>query len=122
MTHSEQMKKEAHTKIPVQFVTKTNFELALTSQPEVTGIESTGKLLSLKDHLSQEEQTDTKTEDSLLSQMLAFAKIEASALAWSTDFPHLFLPELLKEKTESARKYVERQVRIQRETQLQAAA
>jgi hypothetical protein len=37
---------------------------------------------------------------------------EAAALAWTTPFPLLVLPELLREKAEAARRYAKRQAAV----------
>jgi len=46
---------------------------------------------------------------------LAFVRLaltEAEALAWSTSYPHLFLPGLMEEKLQSARLWTSRQRRL----------
>ena len=47
--------------------------------------------------------------DPMLHAPLRRATSDAAALAWTTEFPLLVLPELVREKAESARRYVRRQ-------------
>jgi hypothetical protein len=50
-----------------------------------------------------------QAEDARLVPWLRHAANEAAALAWTTPFPMLFLPQLLEEKAEAVRRYVRRQ-------------
>jgi hypothetical protein len=47
-------------------------------------------------------------------KLLRLAAVEAEALAWLTPFPHLFLPALLEEKLEAARRYLAQQNDVRR--------
>ena len=51
-------------------------------------------------------------KSSLPGQWLEGALAEAEAVAWSTPFPLLFLPELAREKAHNARQWAERQQEI----------
>jgi hypothetical protein len=48
-------------------------------------------------------------------RLLRLAAGEAEALAWSTPFPHLFLPVLLDEKLDAVRRYLARQAGFRRQ-------
>ncbi|MEY2411200.1 MAG: hypothetical protein QOF48_3870 [Verrucomicrobiota bacterium] len=50
--------------------------------------------------------------DPKLNASLRRAASDAAALAWTTAFPLLVLPELVREKAESARRYVRRQALV----------
>lgn len=53
-----------------------------------------------------------KTSDQHAEASLRRAGTEAAALAWTTPFPLLFLPELLDEKVDKARQHLARQKTI----------
>jgi hypothetical protein len=55
-----------------------------------------------------------ETQDSVPRQLVQQAVNEAEALAWSTPYPLLFLPELAQEKIQSARQWNRRQQEIYR--------
>ena len=48
----------------------------------------------------------------MMHASLRRATSDAAALAWTTSFPLLVLPELVREKAESARRYVRRQAAL----------
>jgi hypothetical protein len=48
-------------------------------------------------------------------RLLRLAAVEAEALAWLTPFPHLFLPVLLDEKLDAAKRYIARQAGFRRQ-------
>lgn len=58
----------------------------------------------------------------LLQAPLRRATNEAAALAWTTPFPLLVLPELVREKAESARRYARRQAAVLRRSRSAAGA
>jgi hypothetical protein len=64
-------------------------------------------LLDLKVRLLEKALPTIGDPDHL--KLLHLAAVEAEALAWLTPFPILFLPALLEEKFEVARRYVARQ-------------
>ena len=68
------------------------------------------KLNQLKNFLIQKlaDEVQGSVPDRLLQQ----AVVEAEALAWSTPFPHLFLPALAEEKVRSARQWASRQQQV----------
>ena len=53
-----------------------------------------------------------KTSDQQAEAVLRRAGTEAAALAWTTPFPLLFLPELLEEKLDKAEQHIARQKKI----------
>ena len=96
-------------KLPARFAPETQFDVA-----PVPAASSRGSLeLELdrfKDRILQKLLDET--EDSKLRPLLRRAATDASALAWTTAYPLLVLPVVLKEKAETARHYAERQARI----------
>ena len=50
--------------------------------------------------------------DAMMHASLRRATSDAAALAWTTSFPLLVLPELVREKADSARRYVRRQAAL----------
>jgi hypothetical protein len=54
------------------------------------------------------------------NRLLRLAVVEAEALAWQTEFPHLVFPTLAREKAEEIAKWEARQFAIQRPLQLAA--
>jgi hypothetical protein len=58
----------------------------------------------LKQRLLQSAAPDANDEWQL--RFLHLAAGEAEALAWLTPFPHLFLPMLLEEKLDAAKRYL----------------
>ena len=55
-----------------------------------------------------------ETQDSVPRRLVQQAVNEAEALAWSTPYPLLFLPELAREKILSAQQWSRRQEEIYR--------
>jgi hypothetical protein len=53
-----------------------------------------------------------EVQDGVPEQLIRQAMNEAEALAWSTRFPLLFLPELAEEKIHNARQWANRQHQI----------
>ena len=75
------------------------------------GRRQVGRALSdLKQHLL--EKALPEICDPWQRRLLRLAAVEAEALAWLTPFPHLFLPVLLEEKLETAKRYLARQNQV----------
>lgn len=68
------------------------------------------ELEQLKDRLLRESLAQAGNAE--LNAPLRRASNDAAALAWTTPFPLLLLPELFREKAESARRYVRKQASL----------
>jgi hypothetical protein len=68
------------------------------------------KLKQLEEQLAAKFVAETR--GTILGQMIQQAMNEAEALAWSTRYPLLFLPELAEEKVRGARQWASRQQQI----------
>ena len=64
----------------------------------------------LKDRMAR--KLAVEVEGQIAQPLLAQAVAEAAALAWSTNYPLLFLPALMEEKVQSARHWSKRQQEI----------
>jgi hypothetical protein len=74
------------------------------------------ELERLKEQLLRETLDETGRDRAELSAPLRRASNEAAALAWTTPFPLLLLPELFREKAEAARRYVRKQAVLRTNT------
>lgn len=70
------------------------------------------ELDQFKDRLLDQLMSQATTAE--VQAALRHAANEAAAVAWTTPFPLLFLPALLEEKAQSARRHAARQERIKR--------
>ena len=95
-----------YLKLRPRFVPDTLLEVTPVPSAPFRGPRET-ELERLKNRLLWELLANTKNPK--LYAPLRRATNEAAALAWTTQFPLLVLPELLREKTDAARRYVERQ-------------
>ena len=98
-----------YRKLRAQFEPEARFEIAPVPPAPFRGRRET-ELERLKDRLLQELLADA--ENPALYTPLRRATNEAAALAWTTPFPLLLLPELLREKAATARRYVKRQASL----------
>ena len=89
-----------------RFAPEAWFEVASVPPAPFRGTRET-ELDKLKDRLLRELLAET--DNTALYAPLRRATNEAAALAWTTPFPLLLLPELLREKAATARRYVKRQ-------------
>jgi hypothetical protein len=71
---------------------------------------ATRKLKQLEEQLTQ--RITAEIQGGVPQQLIQQAMNEAEALAWSTKFPLLFLPELAEEKILSVRQWANRQHQI----------
>jgi len=98
-----------YRKLRTRFEPETRFELTPVPPAPFRGTRET-ELERLKDQLLRELLTEA--ENPALYAPLRRATNEAAALAWTTSFPLLVLPELLREKAIAARRYVKRQAAL----------
>jgi len=98
--------RKKYRKLPARFAPEAWFEMAPVPPAPFRGTRET-ELDRLKDRLLRELLAET--ENTSLYAPLRRASNEAAALAWTTPFPLLVLPELLREKAATARRYVKRQ-------------
>jgi hypothetical protein len=68
------------------------------------------RLKQLEEQLAAKFATETR--GTISGQLIQQAINEAEALAWSTRYPLLFLPELAEEKVRGARRWASRQRQI----------
>ena len=92
-----------------RFARQTRFNVPVPPAAPFRGTLETD-LEQLKGRLLR-ELLDTAA-DPALHTSLRRATSDAAALAWTTSFPLLVLPELVREKAESARRYVRRQAAL----------
>ena|SRR2546426_4687899 len=97
--------------IRARFDPETRWELAPVPPAPVRGPKE-AELERLKEQLLTELVGPTESPEARTS--LWRAGHEAAALAWTTSFPLLLLPELLREKVEAARSYVAKQAKVSR--------
>ncbi len=93
-------------KVRTTFAPETRFDLPAPPATPFRGALETD-LEQLKARLLRELLATAP--DPALHAALRRATNDAAALAWLTPFPLLVLPELAREKAESARNYVQRQ-------------
>ena len=98
-----------YRKLRPRFEPDTRFELTPVPPAPFRGTGET-ELDRFKNRLLRELLASTDEPE--LYAPLRRATNEAAALAWTTPFPLLFLPELLREKADAARRYVERQTAL----------
>jgi hypothetical protein len=92
--------------LPARFGPETRFEVTPVPAPPFRGTRET-ELDQLKERLLK--QLLEEVGDIELNGLFQRAANEASAIAWTTPFPLLVLPELLDEKVQSAWRRAERQ-------------
>ena len=98
-----------HRKVRTRFAPETRFDVPVPPAAPFRGTLETD-LEQLKARLLR-ELLDSAA-DAVLHAPLRRATNDAAALAWTTPFPLLVLPELVREKAESARRYVQRQAAL----------
>lgn len=98
-----------HRKVRTEFAPETRFDLPVPPAAPFRGSLETD-LERLKARLLR-ELLDAAS-DAQLHAPLRRATNDAAALAWTTPFPLLVLPELVREKAASARRYVQRQAAL----------
>ena len=101
--------KRSGQRVPTRFGRPTRFELS-------------PKVVSLSDQEAQQafhqlqarlvQPVLTEADDPTTQRQLRLAANEAAAVAWTTPYPLLLLPVLLEEKTEEARRYLQRQEEV----------
>ena len=95
-------------RVPTRFSRKTRFEL----QPRFGTLDLTrNRFEQLKALLL--DPVLTQTPNDVLRRQLTLAANEAAAIAWTTPFPLLVLPELLQEKAAEVHRYAEHQEQVQ---------
>lgn len=67
------------------------------------------KLLNQLNQVKENIQAEFQDAFGLHKHLLRQALVEADALAWQTDYPHLFFPELAAEKASQAASWRARQ-------------
>jgi len=96
-------------KVPTEFAPETRFAVFPVPAAPFRGTQET-ELDRLKNRLLRELLAGATTAE--LYAPLRRASNEAAALAWTTPFPLLVLPELLREKAETARRYTRKQAAL----------
>lgn len=96
-------------RVRTRFAPETRFDLPVPPAAPFRGSVETD-LEQLKTRLLR-ELLDAAPEPELHAP-LRRATNDAAALVWTTTFPLLLLPELVREKAESARGYVKRQAAL----------
>ena len=102
------MKKCCRT-LRTRFEPEARFEVAPVPPAPFRGTRET-ELERFKNQLLRELLAGT--DDPELYAPLRRATNEAAALAWTTPFPLLVFPELLREKAEAVRRYAKRQAAL----------
>lgn len=92
-----------------RFAPETRFDLPVAPAAPFRGLLET-ELDRLKARLLRELLAGAG--DGAVHAPLRRAANDAAAVAWTTPFPLLVLPELLREKAESARRYAARQAAV----------
>jgi hypothetical protein len=106
------MKRTKNT-VPTEFAAETRFAVRpVPAAPFTRTIET--ELDRLKNRLLREWLAIAPAPD--FYAPLRRASNEAAALAWDTAFPLLVLPELFREKAESAGRYTRKQVALLKPT------
>ena len=106
------MKRNEHRnlrKLRTRFEQETRFELPVPPAAPFRGMLETD-LERLKAELLRDLLAGAP--DPALHAPLRRATSDAAALAWTTSFPLLVLPELVREKAESATRYARRQAAL----------
>jgi hypothetical protein len=98
-----------HRKVRTRFAPETRFDLPVPPAAPFRGTLETD-LEQLKGRLLRDLLAGAT--DPALHAPLRRATSDAAALAWTTAFPLLVLPELVREKADSARRYVRRQAAL----------
>jgi hypothetical protein len=98
-----------HRKVRTRFAPETRFDVPVPPAAPFRGTLETD-LERLKNRLLRDLLAGAP--DATLHAPLRRATSDAAALAWTTSFPLLVLPELVREKAESARRYVRRQAAL----------
>jgi hypothetical protein len=101
--------RERHRKLPTRFGPETRFNLTPGPAAPFRGARE-AELERLKDRLLKTLLQDAEDADLLV--LLRRAANEAAALAWTTPFPLLVLPELLEEKADAARRQLAHQKQV----------
>jgi hypothetical protein len=96
-------------RVPTEFAPETRFAVTPAPAAPFRGTAET-ELDRLKDRLLR-EWLNAATDPTLYAP-LRRASNEATALAWATPYPLLFLPELFREKAEAARRYTRKQATL----------
>ena len=96
-------------RVPTKFAPETRFAVNPAPAAPFRGTAET-ELDRLKDRLLREWLN--AAPDPTLYAPLRRASNEATALAWATPYPLLFLPELFREKAEAARRYTRKQAAL----------
>ncbi|MDB6024512.1 MAG: hypothetical protein JWM68_735 [Verrucomicrobiales bacterium] len=96
--------------LDTRFARETRFEVRpLTAAVPFRAAQET-QLERLKDRLLRRQLDNAP--DAELNAPIRRAANEAAAIAWTTQFPLLLLPELFEEKTRDARRQFEKQTQI----------
>jgi len=98
-----------HRKVRTRFAPETRFDVPVPPAAPFRGTLE-NDLERLKASLLRELLAGAR--DAALHAPLRRATNDAAALAWTTAFPLLVLPELVREKAENARTYVRRQAAL----------
>ena len=98
-------------KLRLRFDPETTWEVTPVPQAPIRGPQEE-ELERLKEELIREALG--RAESPAIQEPLRKAGHDAAALAWTTPFPLLVLPELLREKLETARRYVAKQASVRR--------
>ena len=96
-------------KVPTEFAAETRFAVNPVPTTPFRGTAET-ELDRLQARLLR-EWLNTANDPELYAP-LRRASNEATALAWATPYPLLFLPELFREKAEAARRYTRKQTAL----------
>lgn len=109
-----------YKRVPTQFAPETRFAVNPLPPVPFRGTQET-ELDRLKRRLLRESLERAGSLE--LYAPLRRASNEAAALAWTTPFPLLLLPELFREKAEEARRYARKQsALLQRRTPVMGEA
>jgi hypothetical protein len=101
--------------VPTRFGRKTRFELRPRFEP-IRGDLTRSAFEHLKTQLLKPALN--AAHDLTLRRQLQLAANEAAAVAWTTPFPLLVLPELWQEKAAEVHRYTMRQEQVQEASQL----
>lgn len=101
--------KRKEKKLTAEFAPETRFAVVIAPPAPFRAVVET-ELERLKDRLLRESLATVTVPE--LYSALRRASNEAAALAWTTPVPLLLLPELFREKAESARTYIARQAAL----------
>ena len=98
-----------HRTVPTRFAPPTRFAVPVIPAAPFRG-ELEDNLEALKGRLLRDLLA--AATDAALHDPLRRATNDAAALAWTTPFPLLVLPELVREKADTARNYVKQQTAL----------